>query len=87
MTQRVDYVELTKNIGWKRSVKSETLSLRGHFIRSGVLCKDCKKYVARVRHSVCTRCYDRRVQKLLKSGGVYVLTRKTEKQIRREFRA
>lgn len=81
--------EVTKHIGRERSEKkrSNATSLKTQFIKKGLLCKDCKRYMAQAHYSVCKRCYEKRVQKLLKNGGVYILTPKIYKQLERELRA
>jgi hypothetical protein len=83
--------ELTKHITREHSQKKSKLSnpmvnLKTQFITKGLLCKDCKRYMARAHYSVCKRCYQKRVQKLLKNGGVYILTPKIHKQLERELR-
>lgn len=84
--------EITKHITRERSERhrgsrlSKPASLKSQFISGGLLCKDCRRYMARAHYSVCKKCYEKRVQKLLKNGGVYVLTPKIYKQLERELR-
>jgi hypothetical protein len=61
-------------------------SLRRNFISSGMLCKDCHRYMARTHYSVCKLCFQKRVRKFVKSGGFYVLTDKARKQLEDELR-
>ncbi len=82
--------EVTKHITRERSNKNKLPNagnLKTQFIKKGLLCKDCKRYMAQAHYSVCKRCYEKRVQKLLKNGGVYILTPKIHKQLERELRA
>ncbi len=87
-----DFKELTKHIGAKRAERSKAAaanrkpSLKKQMLTKGVLCKDCHRYLARFHYSVCKRCYEKRVKRFLKSGGVYVLTPAMHRKLERELR-
>ena len=84
MVTKPDFKEMTKHIGPKRD--SKQLALRKQLLAKGMLCRDCHRYLARSHYSVCKRCYEKRIQRFLKTGGVYVLTPKMHRQIEKELR-
>lgn len=102
MKAKTDYRELTESIfSNKKKEKlgqeellgkhftariTSTLSLRKELLAKGILCKDCRKYLAREHYSVCEKCYKRRIGKLVKSGGMRVLTPKVQRQLEIELR-
>lgn len=61
-------------------------SLREELLTKGILCKDCHKYLARAHYSVCEKCCKNRMEKLVKSGGMRVLTHELKKQLEKELR-
>ena len=63
-----------------------TPSLRKELLTKGILCKDCHRYLAREHYSVCEKCYKNRIEKLVKSGGMRVLTSKVQRQLEAELR-
>lgn|SRR5487761_1249149 len=65
---------------------TSTPSLRKELLTKGILCKDCHRYLSRERYSVCEKCYKKRIEKLVKSGGIRVLTPKVEEQVEIELR-
>lgn len=98
MNKKTDYRELTKNIfsNKKENRKQEMLtkhhtrlanipSLRKELLATGILCKDCHKYLAREHYSVCEKCYKKRIEKLAKSGGMRTLTPRLQKQLEKEL--
>ncbi|MDH2902040.1 MAG: hypothetical protein PXY39_13810 [archaeon] len=77
---------LTKHSTASKSSSGNSPSLRKKFLSQGILCKDCHKYLAREHYSICDKCYKHRIQKLVRSGGMRVLTHKVQKQLEAELR-
>ncbi|MDH2900049.1 MAG: hypothetical protein PXY39_03680 [archaeon] len=91
--KKPNFKELTKNIVSGRSyrqsssrrIHSKDNSLRKQLLATGVLCKDCHRYLARSHYSVCKRCYNKRIQRLVRSGGIVTLTPKVQEKIDQEL--
>lgn len=77
---------LTRHSTSAKSSSSNSLSLRKKFLTQGILCKDCHKYLAREHYSICEKCYKHRIEKLVRSGGMRVLTPKVQKELESELR-
>src|SRR5487761_793496 len=99
MNKKTDYKELTKNIFSNKKQKrgeempsrpwtilgADSPTLRRELLTKGILCKDCHKYLAREHYSVCEKCYKKRIEKLVKSGGMRTLTPRLQKQLEKEL--
>jgi hypothetical protein len=99
MKPKADYRELTKNIFSNKKQKrreelptkhwtilgANTPNLRRDLLTKGILCKDCHKYLAREHYSVCEKCYKKRIEKLVKSGGMRTLTPRLQKELEKEL--
>lgn len=99
MNKKTDYRELTKNIFSNKKQKrgeempskpwtilgADSPTLRRELLTKGILCKDCHKYLAREHYSVCEKCYKKRIEKLVKSGGMRTLTPRLQKQLEKEL--
>lgn len=84
-----DLKELSRNIRLKKIKKTASKVVRPikEFSARGLMCKECHKFVAQTRYSLCSQCYHKRVNEFQTSGGLYILTESSYNKLKSELRS